>query len=768
MHSRKKGHLPGRLLATVLTLALVCAVIAPAAFAAKKPTLSRKTAALIVGENMTLKVRRKKGKVWWRSSNKKIVTVKKGRVKAKKKGKAKIYAYTSKRKLTCKVVVERPYINRTTATLVKGKTLPLKLKGTTQKVKWKSSNAAVASVTSKGVLKAKAAGSATVTGSIRAKKYRCKVKVEKPVLSRTSTTMIVGKTLALKLNGTTQPVTWKSYNTAVVSMSAKGIVTAKAAGTATVSAVVQGKAFPCKVKVEKPVLSKTSAMLIVGKTLALKLNGTTQPVNWKSSNKKIATVTAKGVVTAKAAGIVSVTATVQGKSFSCKVRVEKPVLSKTAATLIVGKKLTLKLSGTTQPITWKSSNMKVATVTTKGVVTAKTAGTVNVTATVQGKAFMCKVTVNPYISAKTLTMMLNRSETLKIVGASQTVTWKSSNTGIATVSSKGVVTSKKAGNAVITGTVLGKTYTCKVTVLPAVSSTAVTYEDKMIQLISDLSGYAKQKKTNFAMIPNGGYELYSPETPVAKDLLLSCVDGVLIESAFYGWDDMDDPTPSRASRAMLNSLAYAKSMGKATFNMEYCEDLNALYDAEQRSAQAGTVCFVATSRELDNVPSLAPERTNNLNCTNPASAQNFLALLNSDHYRSKAEYLNAIRNTNYDLVFIDLYYDGEPLTRTDVNSLKKKKNGATRMVCAYLSVGEAEDYREYWKPAWDNEETRPSWICEENEDWEGNYKVKYWSQSWRSILYGSSSGYLDRILNAGFDGAYLDVVDAYEYFATSR
>ena len=52
----------------------------------------------------------------------------------------------------------------------------------------------------------------------------------------------------------------------------------------------------------------------------------------------------------------------------------------------------------------------------------------------------------------------------------------------------------------------------------------------------------------------------------------------------------------------------------------------------------------------------------------------------------------------------------------------------------------------------------------ENPEWEGNYKVKYWMDDWQAIIFGSSSSYLDKILAAGFDGVYLDIIEAFEHF----
>ncbi|NOX86519.1 MAG: hypothetical protein GXO86_11260, partial [Chlorobi bacterium] len=86
-------------------------------------------------------------------------------------------------------------------------------------------------------------------------------------------------------------------------------------------------------------------------------------------------------------------------------------------------------------------------------------------------------------------------------------------------------------------------------------------------------------------------------------------------------------------------------------------------------------------------------------------------------------------------------------------------------VC-YMSIGEAEDYRYYWQPDW--KPGNPSWLDKENPDWEGNYKVKYWDKGWQGIIFGNDGSYLKKILDAGFDGVYLDIIDAFEYFEGGR
>ncbi|MFQ5795846.1 MAG: endo alpha-1,4 polygalactosaminidase [Candidatus Bipolaricaulia bacterium] len=95
-------------------------------------------------------------------------------------------------------------------------------------------------------------------------------------------------------------------------------------------------------------------------------------------------------------------------------------------------------------------------------------------------------------------------------------------------------------------------------------------------------------------------------------------------------------------------------------------------------------------------------------------------------------------------------------------SLKTKANGGSRLVIAYMSIGEAEDYRYYWQAEW--KPNPPSWLAEENPDWPGNYKVRYWDRNWQNVIYESNDSYLKKILDAGFDGVYLDIIDAFEYF----
>jgi len=162
-------------------------------------------------------------------------------------------------------------------------------------------------------------------------------------------------------------------------------------------------------------LNKTSLMIKKGKTTTLKAtvkptNAGNTKVTWKSSNKKVATVTSKGKIKAQKAGTCVITVTTKDGGYKAKcyvtvynkeVKVKKVSLNKKSVTLDVDDKVTLKAKitptgATNKNVTWKSSNKNVATVSSKGVVTAVGSGTCTITVKTKSgkKKAKCKITVN--------------------------------------------------------------------------------------------------------------------------------------------------------------------------------------------------------------------------------------------------------------------------------------------------------------------------------------------------------------------------------------
>lgn len=120
-----------------------------------------------------------------------------------------------------------------------------------------------------------------------------------------------------------------------------------------------------------------------------------------------------------------------------------------------------------------------------------------------------------------------------------------------------------------------------------------------------------------------------------------------------------------------------------------------------------------------------------------------------------------------DLVVIDYAFFGDEQSRwsrEEVDRIRAGKPG--RNVLAYLSIGEAGTYRFYWKETWDADNDgkpdadAPAWLLNANPDWPDNFKVHYWDREWQQNVIQ----HLDEIIEQGFDGVYLDIVDAFEFF----
>ena len=130
--------------------------------------------------------------------------------------------------------------------------------------------------------------------------------------------------------------------------------------------------------------------------------------------------------------------------------------------------------------------------------------------------------------------------------------------------------------------------------------------------------------------------------------------------------------------------------------------------------------------------------------------------------KNKTKAIKLIKNCDRDLIILDQFYDiDQRWTAKEISSIRSGRAG--RQVVAYLSIGEAETYRKYWKSSWNNPATRPSYILEENPKWKGNFKIKYWQKEWQQIILNE----IENIINVGFDGVFLDIVDAFEYFENS-
>lgn len=293
----------------------------------------------------------------------------------------------------------------------------------------------------------------------------------------------------------------------------------------------------------------------------------------------------------------------------------------------------------------------------------------------------------------------------------------------------------------------------------------INYRDEMRNFVIAISEYAKNEHPEFIVIPQNGQDLFLINPNDKKQLALEylqAIDGSGREELFFGYEQDNVATPSFEQNRMLDLCLIAEENSIEVLTTDYCYDTENMNASYSQNEQFGFISFAASKRELSNIPSSPPYNSNNFNIQNLSEAKNFLYLINDEEYESKDALLNDLANTNYDIIIMDLFFNYELFSSSDIEALKTKKNGGQRLIICYLSIGEAEDYRYYWNSDW--KKNPPLWLEKENAQWKGNYKVEYWNKAWQQIILGDDDAYLDKILSSNFDGVYLDLIDAFEYF----
>jgi uncharacterized protein YjdB len=405
---------------------------------------------------------------------------------------------------------------------------------TDRTVSWSSSAPAVATVSPTGVVAGVAPGSATITATSEGVSATATVTVSLVPVSAvavlpSTASVTAGQTVALAAvvrdtAGTVltdRVVSWTSSDTHVAIVSATGVVTGVAAGTTVITASSEGKSGSSTITVVAPAIGSvtvapSSDTVQVGDKVTLTatvkdVTGavvTDRPVTWTSSNTAVATVSTGGIVTGRSAGTAVITATSGGRSGSATVLViPVPVgsvtISPASASLVPTQRLPLSAEVrdangavvTDRPVSWASSNTAVATVSGTGIVTAVAPGTATITATSEGRTGAAtisvvpmpvgSVTVSPASAGVTVGQAITLSATVRdtsgaVVG-DRSVTWKSSDAAIATVSGAGVVTGVSPGTVTITATSETRSGSAAVTVKPVPVAT-VTLDPTSVTL----------------------------------------------------------------------------------------------------------------------------------------------------------------------------------------------------------------------------------------------------------------------------------------------
>lgn len=281
--------------------------------------------------------------------------------------------------------------------------------------------------------------------------------------------------------------------------------------------------------------------------------------------------------------------------------------------------------------------------------------------------------------------------------------------------------------------------------------------ERMQQFVTDISEYAKGINPHFNIIPQNGVELAFNYQDVNDGLninYMNAVDAFGIEELFY----FETLAIDLERLAMCRELVKEKPV----LVSEYISSESDVADAINRCTAEGFLCFPRTQSNYyyTQIPdSVINENTDDILIL--ANAKNYLYLISSDNFTSKQAFLDSVAATNFDIVLTDLFFNDEMLSPSEVEALKTKANGGKRLVISYISIGSAENFRYYWNEDW--ELHNPNWLKKPYDGYEDEIWVKFWKDEWQQIIFGNDDSYMKKIVDAGFDGAYLDNLEAY-YF----
>jgi len=133
-------------------------------------------------------------------------------------------------------------------------------------------------------------------------------------------------------------------------------------------------------------------------------------------------------------------------------------------------------------------------------------------------------------------------------------------------------------------------------------------------------------------------------------------------------------------------------------------------------------------------------------------------LQNYEYDKDPNKAIETIARGKADLLILDLYKNDNYQTWTQTETKRMRGLNEDKRIVYYVSLGEAENYRDYWQQDWNT--NKPSWMATANPDYPDNFKVRYWADAWKNIV----KKYIDKVVEAGADGVFFDVVDAYDYW----
>lgn len=309
---------------------------------------------------------------------------------------------------------------------------------------------------------------------------------------------------------------------------------------------------------------------------------------------------------------------------------------------------------------------------------------------------------------------------------------------------------------------------------PFAAGIVIDFPEHMRTFVQSISAYARSINPKFVILAKDGLALVGKPDPEDDTVFfparayMHAIDGVmetgLLERTITTPEGKPDPQLEAAVKRRDENLAMAQTAGLNIFALEYAKALQAVDALYTALSAKGMIPFVAEAPELASVP---PHPTsafsaNPLTINSAAEVRNYLYVANPQNFGTPTDLVQALRNTNHDMVIVDVFHNRKPLTRDDIFLLKYKKLGSPRLVLAQIDIAYATPFRYYWQPDW--AKGSPPFLYTPVREDPDSFRTIYWDSGWQDIISGNFNSYIYGIIDLGFDGVVLKGLDAWRYY----
>jgi cysteinyl-tRNA synthetase len=311
-------------------------------------------------------------------------------------------------------------------------------------------------------------------------------------------------------------------------------------------------------------------------------------------------------------------------------------------------------------------------------------------------------------------------------------------------------------------------YSCK-----KVTPPLLDYKRDIKYLVENISDYSHLYNKRFVVIVNDGYELLTKDAQkngVVDLEYVSRINGMHINGLNYGPDSLNKAVTDGDRNSINDWLKISKANMIPTFVTDYSNEPAKMLESYTNNLLKAYIPYVSVNTNNTEIPNY-PDTVVNSNIDSVFTTlicRNFILIPNLSNYASKHDFIEVMKNKNYDMIIIDWNFNATSTwSKLELDSLKIKANGAKRMVLSYVSIGQAQNNRFYWEKRFTD--VPPLWLFDEDKKHKGYFNIKYWDSDWQHFMYGTDDSYTRKITKAGFDGVYLDKLkEGYTYWENKK